>query len=80
MATDDRGLVQKYRVERIDGQERGPYFVLDYRHDPHAATALLAYAASVENEHPVLARDLRSAVRDARPIASGRPSYLKEQP
>lgn len=58
-----RGLYGKYRVERIDGKVRGPYFVLDYAHDPHAQFALLAYADSCESEYPELARDLRAQLR-----------------
>ena len=62
MTTSDtrRGLYSKYRVDRLDGKERGPYFVLDYGHDPHAAAALLAYANSCESGFPDLARDLRA--------------------
>lgn len=57
-----RGLYGKYKVERIDGKPRGPYFVLDYAHDPHAVAALLAYADSCEAEFPALAADLRKLV------------------
>jgi folylpolyglutamate synthase/dihydropteroate synthase len=60
-----KGLYGKYRVERIDGKERGPYFVLDYAHDPHAIPALLAYADSCKAEYPELARDLRALAQRA---------------
>lgn len=54
-----RGLYGKYRVERIDGKRKGPYFVLAYTTDPHARAALAAYADSCEDEYPLLAADLR---------------------
>lgn len=72
----NRGLYNKYRVERVDGKQRGPYFVLDYQNDPYAAIAVFAYADVVEREYPLLARDLRQAVRAARSTTSGRPSFL----
>ena len=40
----------------------GDAFVLRYDRDPHAQTALLAYADACEAENPVLARDLREAI------------------
>lgn len=61
------GLYQKYRVERTDGGSRPggkhegcAYFVLDLSHDPHAVAAARAYADSCEQQHPELARDLRT--------------------
>lgn len=59
----ERGLYGKYRVERVDGKDKGPYFVLGYTSDPHAAVALAAYAASCEADYPQLAADLREALR-----------------
>lgn len=59
MSDQQRGLYGKYRVERLDGRDKGPYFVLAYLTDPHAAAALAAYAASCEDEYPLLAADLR---------------------
>lgn len=58
----DRGLYGKYYVSRI-GDETGKhedcdYFVLDLVHDRHARMALLAYAASCQDEYPLLATDL----------------------
>lgn len=45
---DDRGLYDKYRVERMDdpsGKHAGcRYFVLDPEHDPVARLALYRYA------------------------------------
>jgi hypothetical protein len=54
-----RGLYGKYHVERADGKSKGPYFVLAYTTDPHAAVALAAYADSCEADYPQLAADLR---------------------
>ncbi|OHU76063.1 hypothetical protein [Mycobacteroides chelonae] len=56
------GLYSKYRVERTDGKDKGPYFVLQYATDPHARTALAAYAASCREHYPALAADLREAL------------------
>ena len=61
--SDDRGLYKKFHVERTDASPRHPdcdYFVLDLTHDPHAATALRAYADVAEQDRPDLARDLRA--------------------
>lgn len=64
MSDNDRqcGLYGKYRVERVDGKQKGPYFVLAYTTDPHAAAALEYYAASCAATHPQLAADLRKAL------------------
>lgn len=59
---ENRGLYGKYRVERIDGKLKGPYFVLAYTSDPHAAVALAAYADSCALQYPQLAADLRAAL------------------
>lgn len=61
----ERGLFEKYKVRRTDGED-GPggrhegceYFVLDLSHDPFALPAILAYAAACEEEYPALAFDL----------------------
>ena len=60
------GLYDKYIVIRTDrshlpgGKHYGcRYYVLDMTHDKHAAAALLACAASCEEEYPALAADLR---------------------
>jgi hypothetical protein len=60
-----RSLYSKFKVTRVDRShrkggkhERCEYFVLDLDHDPHAMSALLAYAQSCESEYPLLARDL----------------------
>lgn len=61
----NRGLYQKYRIERTDGSsdpggkhERCKYFVLDLVHDKHAIAALEAYANSCVSEFPALYDDL----------------------
>lgn len=58
----NRGLYGKYHVERADGKQKGPYFVLAYASDPHARVALAAYADSCEAEFPLLAADLRAVL------------------
>lgn len=62
----NRGLYQKYKVERTDGSsapggkhESCEYFVLDMAHDKHAYAAVAAYAKSCDAEYPELANDLR---------------------
>lgn len=52
-----RGLYGKYRVEKVNGKPIGECFVLE-RHDPHALSALRAYAESCAAEYPSLATDL----------------------
>lgn len=66
MGNPERGLYNKFKVERLDGKsEPGEkhhgcyYFVLDLDHDPHAVPAIDAYADSCESEYPYLAADLR---------------------
>lgn len=64
-----RGLYRKYDLFRVSGDgERvslvtDPFFVLRYTTDPHAAVALRAYADSCEADYPVLAAELREALR-----------------
>lgn len=62
-------LRTKFHVERLDGRDQpggdkadARYFVLDYVHDPHARTALAAYADACEAGLPGLAADLRAAL------------------
>lgn len=66
MNDKDRGVYNKYIVERVDGRhhkgekhEGCKYFVLDLDHDPHAKAAMLAYADSCQAEYPLLAHDCR---------------------
>lgn len=72
MSDTARGLYNKYIVRRADGSfetvdkhEHCNYFVLDIRHDKHAAAALRAYADSCEVEFPALAADLRIQAQEA---------------
>ena len=64
--TDYRGLDDRFIVTRRDGgHEPGRkhdgcrYFPLDLTHDRHAIPAIIAYAASCEQDRPRLARELR---------------------
>lgn len=58
------GVFKKYSVVRLAdraGKHVGcDFFVLDVTHDPHAVSALLAYAESVANDNPDLAKELRA--------------------
>jgi hypothetical protein len=61
------GLYSKFIVNRTDGRDAPgekhfgcDYFVLDLTHDNHAISAILAYADSCANSHPVLASDLKA--------------------
>lgn len=73
-----RGLYwDKFEVARTDGSsEPGGrhhgcrYFTLDLDHDPHAAAALSAYAASCQDSHPLLAADLRAMGETSAPAAT----------
>ncbi len=65
MNDTERGLYDKYKVERNDGSsapggkhENCEYFVLDLEHDKHAKAAIRAYAESCKKEYPGLAKDL----------------------
>lgn len=67
----DRGLYQKFSVERRDGQSlpgekhhNCQYFVLDLTHDEHAIPALAAYVLSCEETYPLLANDLRRKIQE----------------
>jgi hypothetical protein len=66
------GLYRKFDVRRTDGSsEPGGkhagcnYFVLDVTHDPHAISALRAYAESCRSQFPLLAADLDRMVLSA---------------
>jgi hypothetical protein len=60
------GLIKnKYVIAKTDGQpidEKAAYFLLRLDEDPHARMAAMMYAASVEQENPQLARELRAWV------------------
>jgi hypothetical protein len=69
MSDKNRGLYNKYRIERTDGRSAPgekhsdcEYFVLDITHDPFALPALDAYAIACEADFPDLAQDLRNAI------------------
>lgn len=78
MGDPNRGAYEKFTVKRMDGTDEPggkhhgcAYFVLDLEHDEHAWSALSAYADSCEHEFPLLARDLRAALRASNPAACG---------
>lgn len=53
----------KYVISKQNGDPIDPnafYFVLRLDTDPHARKAAMAYAESVENENPELAKDLKT--------------------
>ena len=64
MSDTERGLFDKYRVERLvdpaGKHDACEYFVLDPVHDPHAREAMAAYATSCRWDYPKLADDLRA--------------------
>ena len=71
MGDPQRGLYEKFFVERTDGKsEPGQkhhgceYFILDLHHDKHAIAALRAYALSCRHEYPLLADDLIDKVTE----------------
>jgi hypothetical protein len=65
---EERGLYQKYRVERINDAEGKHddcfFFVLDVHHDPFAMPALLEYIKLCRGKYPLLANDLLHALRE----------------
>jgi hypothetical protein len=70
MGNRNRGIYNKFRVERVDGKSASgkkhagcDYFVLDITHDPHAIPALLAYAESASrDDYELLALDIVAKV------------------
>lgn len=69
--TVDGPVYHKFHVARVDGRDQpggdredARYFVLDYRHDPFARLAVLAYADACAATHPELATDLRKRVKE----------------
>jgi len=65
MGDRTRGIYDKFRVERTDGQSAPGekhdgcrYFVLDVDHDIFAAAALDAYARACRREYPKLAHNI----------------------
>lgn len=79
--TEEPGLYSKFLVRRLDQSPRHAgcdYYVLDLSHDPHAAAAVAAYAASCAAEKPDLAADLRRAIAAARSCREGEQSAREE--
>lgn len=70
--TDENGLFDKYQVTRRDDPDRKhddcTYFVLDLTHDETARYAAESYAWQIAPANPVLANELRRAVREARKV------------
>lgn len=71
MGDPNRGLYEKFKVRRRDGQsENGKkhhgceYFVLDIDHDEFAWPALEAYALACKSEYPLLAGDLSRKIAE----------------
>ena len=64
---EERGLYDKYRVERRNDPTKKhkdcEYFVLDLSHDPFSWDALNAYAFACERKFPTLASDLRNKMK-----------------
>lgn len=71
MSDRNKGLYNKFKVERTDGKSAPgekhhgcEYFVLDLTHDPYALAAIRAYAEECRKEYPFLADDLLDMARD----------------
>jgi hypothetical protein len=61
----ERGLYEKYRVKRTDGQDVGPCIVMEVK-DPNTWPALLTWADTVEAAgYGPLAEDTRAMVEAA---------------
>ncbi len=58
-----KGLQQKYYVERLDGKPLTACFVMEVK-DKAARESLLVYAEKVQAEHPQLAHDLRTMIKE----------------
>ena len=64
------GIKNKYEIRKIDGTQVDPeawYFVLRVDKDPHAQIAAIAYAYSVEEDNPLLSKELLEKVKSFRP-------------
>ena len=63
MDDTERGLYEKYKVERLDDPDkkhaRCRFFVLDLEHDEFSMEALRAYAEACRAKYPELAADLK---------------------
>jgi len=65
----DKGLYNKYVVERIEPDPTGKhrncwYFVLDLEHDAYAYAALDMYASSCADKYPQLAEELKGKLKE----------------
>lgn len=65
---DTRGVFEKFKIMRTDGDPTGnhricSYFVLDLDHDENAIPALRAYAKSCAKKRPQLAKDLNRMIK-----------------
>lgn len=70
MGDPNRGLYNKFFVERTDGKSTEgqkhhgcEYFVLDLNHDKYAPYALMMYSTMCASEYPMLADDLMEKAR-----------------
>jgi hypothetical protein len=71
MSDVEKGLYEKFSVERRDGSSNYPgkhygcnYFVLDLKHDEFAIPALEAYALACSEKFPMLALDLHRKIQE----------------
>jgi hypothetical protein len=68
VSDDEKGLYNKYEVQRLHDQvgkhDQCEYFVLDLKHDPFAKTALAVYAVQCKDKYPALYEDLIRIVFD----------------
>lgn len=67
MGDEKCGVYRKYEVRRLNDpagkHDACDYYVLDWKHDPFAIPAALAYANACEAQFPQLASDLREQAR-----------------
>lgn len=82
----NKGLYQKFRVERTDGSsapggkhEHCRYFVLDLDHDPHALLALKGYVISCRQYFPELAKDLDALIEILETRKANTPITIKQK-
>lgn len=71
MPDSEKGLYQKFSVERKDGSsDYGKkhygckYFVLDLSHDKFSIPALEAYAVACSSDFPLLALDIHQKIQE----------------
>jgi len=67
MPNMDEGLIHKYWVNRVDGQDKpnALYFVLDMANDPGAVEAVQTYILwCYENGYTLLAHDLEKTLEE----------------